>query len=242
VSGLGRARALVRHVVRQDLRNFLDSVQGRAADWQAPADELGADWAAEFRTGAERLLEAWRLADLDELVAMPGGARTPLRGRADMQIAELATHCWDLAKATGQRAALDPVLAEHALGWSKQMLRPEFRGPDKAFGMEVTLPPGAPAYDRLARVVRPGTGLVAARVIEMAACSIMFRVSAPACAPAQSSTTRSWPCSAGGAGHGPSTTTATARSVATRDGNNVEAVRHAPEPGDVITDGFESRH
>ncbi len=143
-------RALVRHVVRQDLRNFLNSVQGRAADWHAPADELGADWAAEFRTGAERLLEAWRLADLDELVAMPGGARTPLRGRADMQIAELATHCWDLAKATGQRAALDPVLAEHALGWSRQMLRPEFRGPDKAFGMEVTLPPGAPAYDRLA--------------------------------------------------------------------------------------------
>jgi uncharacterized protein (TIGR03086 family) len=143
-------RALVRHVVRQDLRNFLDSVQGRAADWQAPADELGADWAAEFRAGAERLLEAWRLADLDEPVAMPGGARTPLRGRADMQIAELATHCWDLAQATGQRAALDPVLAEHALGWSKQMLRPEFRGPDKAFGMEVTLPPGAPAYDRLA--------------------------------------------------------------------------------------------
>jgi len=42
------------------------------------------------------------------------------------------------------------VLGEHALGWSRQMLRPEFRGPDNAFGVEVTLPPGAPAYDRLA--------------------------------------------------------------------------------------------
>ncbi len=46
----------------------------------------------------------------------------------------------------------------------------------------------------------------------------------------------------GRAGYGPSATTATARSGATRDGNNVEDVRHAPEPGDVITDGFESRH
>jgi uncharacterized protein (TIGR03086 family) len=143
-------RALVRHVVGQDLRNFLHSAQGRVADWQAPAVELGADWAEGFRAAAERLIDAWSHADLDESVAMPGGARAPLRGRADMQIAELAMHCWDLAKATSQRAALDPVLAEHALGWSRQVLRPEFRGPDKAFGVEVAVPPDAPAYDRLA--------------------------------------------------------------------------------------------
>jgi uncharacterized protein (TIGR03086 family) len=59
-------------------------------------------------------------------------------------------HCWDLAKATGQQADLDPRLAEHALAWSHGMLRPEFRGPGKAFGAEVPVPEGAPAYDRLA--------------------------------------------------------------------------------------------
>jgi uncharacterized protein (TIGR03086 family) len=143
-------RALVRHVVGQDMRNFLVSAQGEIAHWQAPADELGADWAAEFRDRAGRLLAVWRAADLDRPVAMPGGGEAPLRGRADQQIAELATHGWDLVKATGQQADLDPALAEHALDWSHRMLRPEYRGPDKAFGPEVPVSPDAPAYQRLA--------------------------------------------------------------------------------------------
>jgi uncharacterized protein (TIGR03086 family) len=143
-------RALVRHVVAQDLRNFIDSASGRTADWQAPADELGADWAAQYRDGMRQLLEIWRQADLDEMVAMPGGAQMPLRGRVDMQIAELATHAWDLAKATGQRPDPDPELAEHSLARSRQMLRPEFRGPDRAFDAEVAVPADASAYDRLA--------------------------------------------------------------------------------------------
>ena len=86
---------------------------------------------------------------LDRLVTGPGG-EAPLRARADQQITELAMHDWDLAKATGQPAKLDPALAEHALRWSRGMLRPEFRGPDKAFGVEVPVPDDAPAYDRLA--------------------------------------------------------------------------------------------
>ena len=83
-------------------------------------------------------------------MAGPGG-EAPLRARADQQITELAVHDWDLARATGQDlAGLDPALAEHALAWSRGMLRPEFRGPDKAFGVEVPVPDDAPVYDRLA--------------------------------------------------------------------------------------------
>jgi uncharacterized protein (TIGR03086 family) len=81
---------------------------------------------------------------------LPGGARAPLRSRADQQIAELAVHGWDLVAATGQRADLDPALAEHALRWCRQMLRPEFRGPGRAFGPEVAASPDAPAYQRMA--------------------------------------------------------------------------------------------
>jgi len=143
-------RALVRHVVGQDMRNFLVSARGETARWQAPADELGGDWAADFRDRAGPLMAVWRAADLAQPVPMPAGGEAPLRGRADQQIAELATHGWDLVKATGQRASLDPRLAERALDWSHRMLRPEFRGPDRAFGPEVPVPAGAPAYDRLA--------------------------------------------------------------------------------------------
>jgi uncharacterized protein (TIGR03086 family) len=142
-------RALVSHLAGQDLRNFLVSARGESANWQAPADELGDDWAAAFRDRAAPLRAAWRAADLDRLVTGPGG-EAPLRFRADQQITELAVHDWDLAKATGRPTGLDPALAEHALRWSRQMLRPEFRGPDKAFGLEVPVPDDAPAYDRLA--------------------------------------------------------------------------------------------
>ena len=142
-------RALVSHLAGQDLRNFLVSARGESADWQTPADEIGDDWAAVFRDRAESLRAAWRAADLDRLAAGAGG-EAPLRLRAGQQITELSVHDWDLAKATGQPTRLDPALAEHALRWSRQMLRPEFRGPDKAFGLEVPVPEDAPVYDRLA--------------------------------------------------------------------------------------------
>jgi uncharacterized protein (TIGR03086 family) len=143
-------RALVRHVIGQDLRNFIVAARGETVDRQAPADGFGEDWVGAFRDRAGQLLGVWQAADLDLPVAMPGGGQAPLRGRADQQVAELAMHGWDLVKATGQRADLDPRLAEHALDWSQRMLRPEFRGPDRAFGAEVPVPPDAPAYDRLA--------------------------------------------------------------------------------------------
>ena len=142
-------RALVSHLTGQDLRNFIVAARGEAADWQAPADQLGDDWPASFRDRADSLRAVWRAADLDRLVAGPGG-EAPLRFRADQQITELAVHDWDLAKATGQPIGLDPALAEHGVRWGRQMLRPEFRGPDKAFGVEVPVPDDAPAYDRLA--------------------------------------------------------------------------------------------
>ena len=96
-------RALVSHLAGQDLRNFLVAVRGEAADWQAPAEDIGDDWAAAFRDRAAPLRAAWRAADLDRPVAGPGG-EAPLRARADQQITELAVHDWDLARATGQDA------------------------------------------------------------------------------------------------------------------------------------------
>jgi uncharacterized protein (TIGR03086 family) len=142
--------ALVGHLVGQDLRNFLIAARGGTADWQAPAADVDEDWTTAFRTRAGQLLEAWRTADLDQLTDLPGGRQAPLRTRADQQIAELAMHSWDLAKASDQHVDLDAELAEYALAWSHHMLRPEFRGPGKAFGFEIPVATDASAYDRLA--------------------------------------------------------------------------------------------
>jgi uncharacterized protein (TIGR03086 family) len=142
-------RALITHLAGQDLRNFAVSARGETPDRQAPPDDVGDDWAAAFNSGAKPVLAAWRVADLDRPIAVPGG-QAPLRTRASQQVAELATHSWDLMKATGQPADLDPRLAEHALAWSRGMLRPEWRGPGRAFGAEVPVPQDAPIYDRLA--------------------------------------------------------------------------------------------
>ena len=143
-------RAVVRHLVGQDLRNFTVAARGETADWQAPAEDVGEDWAVAFRDRAAPLMAVWRAADLDRQIAMPGGGQAPLRARASQQIAELAVHGWDLVKATGQPASLDPELAQHALDWSHRTLRPESRGPGRAFGLEVPVPADAPIYDRLA--------------------------------------------------------------------------------------------
>jgi uncharacterized protein (TIGR03086 family) len=94
-------------------------------------------------------MDTWRAADLDQSVQWPGG-EAPLRARVDHQIAELVVHGWDLTRSSSQVVDLDPALAERALAWSKQMLRPEARGPDKAFGVEVPVPADAPSYERLA--------------------------------------------------------------------------------------------
>ncbi len=143
-------RALIRHITRTDLPNFTAGARGEAPQWGVQPEELGADWLQDFRDGAQELKRTWAAADLDQQVPSMGGREAPLRSRADQQIAELAMHSWDLLKATGLTLELDPALAEHGLDWSRGMLRPEFRGPDKAFGVEVPVPAEAPSYDRLA--------------------------------------------------------------------------------------------
>jgi uncharacterized protein (TIGR03086 family) len=130
-------RDVVQHVVGSDLRNFTAVARGETTDWLAPPEPLGEDWVRQFRAGAHELFATW------------GRSNAP-PGPADQQIAELAVHGWDLTTATGVGVPLDEELAEHALAWSQDMLRPQHRGPDKAFGREVPVPADAPAYARLA--------------------------------------------------------------------------------------------
>ncbi|HEU4399687.1 MAG TPA: TIGR03086 family metal-binding protein [Actinomycetota bacterium] len=144
-------RALVNHVVH-DVQQFTVTVHG--GEW-APgdADVAGDDWAGAYREAASSLLEAWRRPGvLEQTVRLPFG-EFPGTWRVGQQIADLAVHGWDIAKATGQPTDLDPEVGQLALDWGRENLKPQFRGDEasgQSFGAEVAVPDDAPLYDRLA--------------------------------------------------------------------------------------------
>ncbi|MDQ6674034.1 MAG: TIGR03086 family metal-binding protein [Chloroflexota bacterium] len=144
-------RALINHVVH-DVQQF--TMMARGGQWAAQdTDVIGDDWAGAYRQAAIALLAAWQQEGaLDGTVQLPVGEVSG-EWRVSQQIADLAVHGWDIARATGQATNLDPELAQVSLAWARQNLQPQFRGAEgsgRAFGAEVVVPEDAPVYDRLA--------------------------------------------------------------------------------------------
>lgn len=84
------------------------------------------DAPAQLRHAAEEAAQAW--ADETRLVSlftMPWGETYTGVNLVNMYLAELATHAWDLAQATGQLDRLDPSLAQPALAGAEAMIKPE---------------------------------------------------------------------------------------------------------------------
>ena len=84
---------------------------------------------------------------------MPWGEEYTGANLVDMYLAELATHAWDLARATRQLDRLDPSLALPALEGARAWIKPQYRDlvePGAPFGAEVPLPAGADNWERLA--------------------------------------------------------------------------------------------
>lgn len=119
----------------------------------SPHVELS-DAPGELRRAAKEAAEAW--ADdsaLSSRFTMPWGEEYTGATLVDMYLAELAAHAWDLARATGQLDRLDPSLALPALEGARAMIKPQYRNmvePGAPFGSEVTPPPGADDWERLA--------------------------------------------------------------------------------------------
>lgn len=145
---------LVSHLL-QDLEQFTVRARGGTPDWSAPRTRVGSDdWADAFRSGEKEVLAAWEAAgDLSGTTTYPVVGEVPNRFPLDQQVAELATHTWDLAVATGQSTHLDEEVGQASLDWARRALQPEHRGAEsegKAFGPEVPVPDDAPVYERLA--------------------------------------------------------------------------------------------
>jgi uncharacterized protein (TIGR03086 family) len=71
------------------------------------------------------------------------------RSPVGVLLMEFTLHGWDLARATGQDPAYDDAASEEAAQAGRAMMKPEYRGPDKAFGEEIAVPDDASPLDRL---------------------------------------------------------------------------------------------
>jgi uncharacterized protein (TIGR03086 family) len=110
--------------------------------------------ATQLRRAGAEAQTAWSDdASLDSRVTMPWGEEFTGATLVDMYLAELATHTWDLAVATGQLGRLDGDLAPPALDGARSMLKPEYRDlldEGSPYGMEVPAPEDATAWEQLA--------------------------------------------------------------------------------------------
>ncbi len=118
---------------------------------ETPNDpDRGGDPASAFAAAARAADAAFRAPGaLERSFAMPWGETTG-ETLATLLFMDLMIHSWDLAKATGQSAALDPDLCGAALSLGRSMMREEYRTLEAGFGPEIAVPTDAPACDRLA--------------------------------------------------------------------------------------------
>jgi uncharacterized protein (TIGR03086 family) len=120
----------------------------------------------QLRRGRKEAEAAWSQDErLSATVTMPWGETYTGVTLVDMYLAELATHAWDLASATGQVDRLDNGLATTALEGARAMLKPEYRnvmGEGNPYGSEVETPANGTEWERLAafmgRHPRPTSG------------------------------------------------------------------------------------
>lgn len=144
-----------------DVRALVNHFIGTARWWAvtiagdgdvADADYTAGDFVAAYEESIRIAVAAFG-ADgaLDRTVRLPFGEfpGTVLRDLATM---EQFTHGWDLARATGQPADLDPVLAAGLLSLARVAIPDAYRGPDgqALFGPAREVPAGVGPAGQLA--------------------------------------------------------------------------------------------
>lgn len=111
-------------------------------------DVIGDDLVGAIAQVSRENVDAWRQPDALE------GDRTypfgtfPAQAALMINLGEVALHAWDLAKATGQDASMDPQVASLLYGFYSQVPMDEYRA-HGAFGPEVQVPASASDEDRL---------------------------------------------------------------------------------------------
>jgi uncharacterized protein (TIGR03086 family) len=108
----------------------------------------GDDYAAAYDAATAGMLAVWLAPGaLEATITLPFG-EAPGSVGASINFVDVVVHGWDLARATGQDATVDPGLAEPALQVSRGLVSDEFRSAG-AFGPEVPAGADASTADRL---------------------------------------------------------------------------------------------
>ena len=139
-------RTLLRHMTGV----VVDMGRGAAGEELLPerdAYELGDDVGPQFRAEVDRTLAVWRARGLDGEVDVGAGSM-PTAAAISVNLVDTSTHAWDVAKATGQPAALPGELAATILGVAEGFVGPELRQA-VGIGPPVPVADDAPATDRL---------------------------------------------------------------------------------------------
>jgi uncharacterized protein (TIGR03086 family) len=112
-------------------------------------DNLGSDFKASFHRATDDAEEAFAIPGaMDRIVKLPFG-EMPAGVAVNIAIFDVATHAWDLAKATGQSTDLDPEVIGVAYQVAQNMLSDDLRNAG-LFAQPVAVADDAPAADRLA--------------------------------------------------------------------------------------------
>jgi uncharacterized protein (TIGR03086 family) len=108
---------------------------------------LAADLGGQFRSETDRTLAAWTAHGLDGQVDV-GAGPMPAAAGIGINLLDTATHSWDIARATGQRAELPDDLATFVLGVARGIVNDDIRG-FAGIDPEIAVADGASPTDRL---------------------------------------------------------------------------------------------
>ena len=115
----------------------------------ADADHLPADWRTRLPQQLDALVAAWQQPSAWEGTSEVAGVRMPAAAMGVVAINEVLVHGWDLAVATGQSYAADPVATQAAFEFGEGFAvgAPEAR--NAMYGPVVPVPSDAAMLDRL---------------------------------------------------------------------------------------------
>jgi uncharacterized protein (TIGR03086 family) len=126
---------------------FADVAAGKELRFDADPDLTKQDPRTEFRSAADRMLEAFDLPALERTYKMPWGDSVG-RQLVGFELIEVLTHGWDLARALNINSAMPEELATAALESARLWVDDSARVP-VLFGPEVPVPSSASVTDRL---------------------------------------------------------------------------------------------